>query len=79
MADLEDRERLLRALAENVRSTRERQGLSRPALAKRAGLSLSTIAAIENQRAPNPRVDTLFGVAVALDTPLPKLIQDSDK
>jgi transcriptional regulator with XRE-family HTH domain len=54
------------AIGPRLASARRRAGLSREALAVRAGLSWAAIAQIESGRRPNPRAETVAALARAL-------------
>jgi transcriptional regulator with XRE-family HTH domain len=53
-------------LGERVVAARRRLGWTREALAVNSGLSWAAVSQIESGRRPNPRADTLFGLAGAL-------------
>jgi transcriptional regulator with XRE-family HTH domain len=55
--------------AARLLSLRCRTCLSGPELARRAGLSADTIQSLEQGRADNPTVTTVFALARALDVP----------
>ena len=58
-------ERLLLAL-KVLKAERERQGLSLSELACRTGISKGSLSRLENESRPNPTIDTLHRIAVAL-------------
>lgn len=60
-------------LAASVRRERERAGLSVSDLARRAGVSKSTLSQIEAE-VGNPSLETLWALAMALDVPVSRLI-----
>lgn len=56
-----------RALGARVREARRRKGLTRDALAKRAGVSRTTLHHLEGGRTSRPRADTLGRIAAVLN------------
>lgn len=64
----------LRAIADAVRRERTRRELSLGELARRAGLSKSTLSQVESG-AGNPSVETLWALAVALGVPFARLVE----
>lgn len=63
------------ALAGFLRSEMERRGWSLTMTAQRSGLNKSTLATIIAENGSVPRLDTLLGIAQALDVPLSRLIR----
>ena len=68
-----DLNRISALVAANLRRLRIRAELSIGELARRAGLSKSTVSALESGTA-NPGIETLWALAVALDAPFGQLI-----
>jgi transcriptional regulator with XRE-family HTH domain len=54
------------AMKDRLRSLRVAAGLTQQDLAVKAGLSVSVVAHIEVGRIPNPRLDTIRALAIAL-------------
>lgn len=63
------------SLATNLRRLRLQRGLSTVDLARRAGISRATLAQLETG-AGNPTLETLYGLANALDAALAELITE---
>jgi transcriptional regulator with XRE-family HTH domain len=63
----------LDVIAASLRRHRTRTGLSLTELAKRAGVAKSTLSQLESGTG-NPSVETLWALAVALDTPFAALL-----
>ena len=63
----------LHTMAAALRRERERHGLSLAELARRAGIAKSTLSQLE-AGAGNPRVETLWALAVVLDVPFSRLV-----
>ncbi|GAA1699614.1 XRE family transcriptional regulator [Kribbella yunnanensis] len=63
----------LDVIAASLRRHRVRAGLSLSEVAKRAGIAKSTLSQLESA-AGNPSVETLWALAVALDTPFATLL-----
>jgi transcriptional regulator with XRE-family HTH domain len=61
-----------RALAATVRRLREERGLTREALATRAGVTVGSLARIELAQS-SPSWDTFKRIAAALDLPIARL------
>ena len=66
------------AVARNVRRFREARGLSRPALAERAGISAELVTAVEDGRQA-PTISLLWSIATALGIPFSNLVQSSSE
>lgn len=64
----------LEEIAENVRRARQQAGLSLSELARRCGVSKSTLSQLETGTG-NPSVETLWAVATALDLPFSALVE----
>jgi transcriptional regulator with XRE-family HTH domain len=62
-------------LAGFLRAEIDRRGWSASQLASKAGISRSTITKIFDRPEAIPRLDTLYGLAQALDVPLERLIR----
>lgn len=60
-------------MANRVRETRERLGLTREALAERSTVSVRTLAYIESGDGGNPLLETAARLADALGTDIPSL------
>ena len=63
-------------IAKAVCREREKAGLSLSALAKKAGLSKSTLSQLESGQG-NPNIETLWAIAYALDIPFSYLFETS--
>ena len=63
----------LDVIATSLRRHRAREGLSLSEVAKRAGVAKSTLSQLESGTG-NPSVETLWALAVALDTPFAALL-----
>ncbi|MBB5980522.1 helix-turn-helix domain-containing protein [Kribbella solani] len=63
----------LDVIASSLRRHRARSGLSLTEVAKRAGVAKSTLSQLESGTG-NPSVETLWALAVALDTPFAALV-----
>jgi transcriptional regulator with XRE-family HTH domain len=66
------------AFARVVKRHREKKGLSRAALAGKAGLHQTYIGLLEREKR-SPNLDTAKAIAGALDTPLAKMIAESER
>ena len=64
----------LDVIAASLRRHRARTGLSLTEVAKRAGIAKSTLSQLESGTG-NPSVETLWALAVALDTPFSALVE----
>jgi transcriptional regulator with XRE-family HTH domain len=64
---------LISLIAERVQRERERAGMSLTELAKRAGISKSTLSQLESGTG-NPSMETLWGLSVALGVPFSRLV-----
>jgi transcriptional regulator with XRE-family HTH domain len=60
--------------AEQVKKRRQAAELSQQALAAAAGLSISVVAQIEQGVRPNPKLNTVYALALALGTGVDDLI-----
>jgi transcriptional regulator with XRE-family HTH domain len=67
---------LVGAVARNVRTLRQRAGLTLQELADRAGLGRSTLAQLETGRG-NPSIETLWALGRALGVPFGALVEPS--
>jgi transcriptional regulator with XRE-family HTH domain len=61
-------------LGEKIRKLRIKKGLSQEKLARLADISYNTIVKIESGASNNPTIQTLSGIANALDVSLDELI-----
>lgn len=68
------RDKLLATVAANIRSLRERRGLSLSELATRAGIGKSTLSMLEAGNA-NPSIETLWAIGSALGVPFGQIIE----
>ena len=62
-------------IEDNIRKYRNKLGISKNILSKRANLAFHTIAKIEARSTPNPTIETVKKSAYALDVTLDNLIQ----
>lgn len=62
-------------LGRNIKSLREKRGLSQDRLAKLADVANNTIIKIEQGENPNPTLETLKKIAKALDVSIDDLTQ----
>src|SRR3954454_7539318 len=65
----------LATIAASLRRERDRIGLSLTELARRAGIAKSTLSQLEAGTG-NPSVETLWALAVALDVPFGRLVEE---
>jgi transcriptional regulator with XRE-family HTH domain len=63
-------------LGHRIRLLREKKGLSRDELARRAGLAAEYLDHLENDHVAFPSYETVAGVASALGTSVPDLTSD---
>ena len=63
-------------LAENIKRLRKEQSLSQDQLARKAGITYTTLAKIESGVNQNPTMKTLQGIAKALDVTLDELVSE---
>ncbi len=63
-------------LADNVKRYRTRKGLSQDQLARKAGVTYSTLTKLESGVNQNPKVKTLQQIAAALDVTLDDLMKE---
>lgn len=66
------------AFAKVVKRHREKNGLSRAALAEKAGLHQTYIGLLEREKR-SPNLDTAKAIAKALGLPLAKMIAEAEK
>ncbi len=71
-----EEEKILDNFFNNVKRLRKERGLSRRALAKRAGISHYTIINIELKRAGIPSLVTIFKVARAFNLTIDEIISE---
>lgn len=62
-------------IGENIRKYRKKLGISQDSLSKKAGLAFHTIVKIESGATPDPRIETVKKISVALGVTLDQLIQ----
>ncbi|MGW2511254.1 helix-turn-helix domain-containing protein [Streptomyces scopuliridis] len=67
-----------RAIGEQIRAARKNAGLSQQTVAERAGISLDNYGRIERGQA-SPTLDTLLGIADAIDVPLAHLVREEPR
>ncbi len=60
----------------NIRHLREKQGMTREALARVADVPTTTLTKIEQEVTDNPRVMTLIKIAEALGVPVGVLLEE---
>ncbi len=63
-------------LADNVKRYRAKKGLSQDQLARKAGVTYSTLTKLESGVNQNPKVKTLQQIAAALDVTLNDLMKE---
>lgn len=61
---------------EKIRALRNQKGLTQEELARKAGLSLSSIKSLENSSSQSFRIDTVRNIALALDVDIRELIKE---
>ncbi len=61
-------------LSKNIKKLRKQHNLSQEELAKKAGITYSTLIKIESGANKNPTIKTLMKIATALDVGIDKLI-----
>lgn len=61
-------------IAVNIKRYREKLGISQDTLSKRADVAFHTIAKIESGATPDPRVETVRKIALALEVSIDKLM-----
>lgn len=66
------------AFSKVVKRHREKQGLSRAALAEKAGVHQTYIGLLERQKR-SPNLDTAKAIAGALEVPLAKIISEAEE
>ena len=64
-------------LADNLKRYRTKIGLSQDQLARKAGITYSTLTKLESGMNQNPKVKTLQAVAVALEVTLDDLMKEA--
>lgn len=62
-------------IANNLKKTRQKRGISQDRLSKLADLSLNTVANVESGLNPNPTIETLLKIANALDVGVDDLMK----
>jgi transcriptional regulator with XRE-family HTH domain len=63
-------------LAENIKTFRKQRGISQEELARKAGVTYSTLIKLESGSNKNPTVKTLQQIAQALDVTLDDLMKE---
>jgi transcriptional regulator with XRE-family HTH domain len=63
-----------RILSKNIKKLRTQAGLSQDQMARKASIPYSTYLKIENGVTPNPSIQTVLNIALALDVSLDKLV-----
>jgi transcriptional regulator with XRE-family HTH domain len=61
-------------ISKNIKKLREKTSLSQDQMARKANMPFSTYLKVENGVTPNPSIQTLLNIAVALDISLDKLV-----
>ena len=61
-------------IADNIRKTRKKAGLSQDKLAREAGVAYNTVVKIESGENKNPTIETLRSIARALDVSVDEII-----
>lgn len=62
-------------LSENLKTIREKRGLSKMKLAEMSGISRRSIMLIETERRKNPSIETLKSLSEVLDISIEELIK----
>jgi len=62
-------------IGENIKKIRQEKGISQDRLSKLADLSLNTVVNVESGTSPNPTIETLSKIALALDVGVNDLIK----
>lgn len=62
-------------IADNVRKTRKKAGLSQDKLAREAGIAYNTVVKIESGENKNPTIDTLSKIAKVLGVSVDELLK----
>ena len=65
----------LPTIARNMKKYRNKLGISQDKLSKMAGVTLHTITKIESGATPDPRIETLRKIAVAMDVKVDDLLK----
>lgn len=73
MSDQSDRQIVLKRVAENLRSTRRRLGVSQETLGILAGLHRTEIGMLENAERI-PRIDSVVKLATVLEIPVDQIV-----
>ena len=61
-------------ISDNIRKERKKAGLSQDKLARKADVAYNTVVKIESGENKNPTIETLRGIAKALDVSVDDLI-----
>lgn len=70
MKEAEKRQAIIKAVVRSLAEERARQGISRNALAAKAGLSQSVVSRLESGVSLNPTIDSMLRIADALSVDL---------
>lgn len=62
-------------IGKNIKKYRKKLGVSQDKLSKLAGMTFHTIAKIESGATPDPRIETLRKIAIALNVGVDDLIK----
>ncbi|MBI4136297.1 MAG: helix-turn-helix transcriptional regulator, partial [Candidatus Vogelbacteria bacterium] len=62
-------------IGKNIKKYRQEKGLSQDKLSKLADLSLNTVVKIELDESPNPTIETIQGIAKALEVSVDDLLK----
>ena len=65
-------------LGKQIKALRTKMNLSQEKLAQRAGMPFSTLTKIESGNTPNPSIDTVMKITVALGVGLDELMNRKD-
>lgn len=65
--------------AKKIRELRNKKGLSQEKLARLANVSFITVVKIESGESKHPTIQTMAGIAKALDISLDELVKDIGK
>jgi transcriptional regulator with XRE-family HTH domain len=65
--------------AKKIRELRNKKGLSQEKLARLANVSFVTVVKIESGESKHPTIQTMAGIAKALDISLDELVKDIGK
>lgn len=68
---------LIHELAAALKRQRERKGMTLAELSAKTGIDSAALSRLENGKAVNPTIDTLYRVAAALDTVISCVLRDA--